>query len=166
MSYIDNNLMKDEQIIYRASTHWVVYLRTGITCAILHGYIIILYMSDFLHSLSMSGYIFVGFFVSIYATALLGLQYYIINNSEYVVTNKRLILKRGTIITKSVESILATCQGVSIKQSILGRALGYGTLIVTTGGVTSKFPYIADPVIFRNHINAQIDEAQTRKQTI
>lgn len=153
MSYIDKNLMKDEQIIYRASIHWSVYLWTFIWT------ILCVYIS--LVHRNLLGVLF-GFLaiVSLCQAVLYK------KTSEYVVTNKRLILKRGIISRKSVESMLTKCEGVLLEQSILGRVLGYGTLIVTTGGVTTKFPKIKDPVIFRNYINYQIDEVQAHKPSI
>lgn len=33
---------------------------------------------------------------------------------------------------------------------------GFGTITVTTGGVTSSYPFIADPLAFRREINMQI----------
>ena len=78
-------------------------------------------------------------------------------SSEYALTNKRLIMKSGIIARRTVELMLTKCEGVSIDQSIMGRLLGYGTLLATTGGATNKFRKIADPVVFRNRINEQTD---------
>lgn len=83
--------------------------------------------------------------------------------SEFAVTNKRLILKEGLIARNTVELMLTKCEGVALDQGILGRILGYGTLITTTGGATNKFRKIKDPIIFRNYINSQVDEAQKSK---
>ena len=154
MSYIDKNLMKDEQIIYRASIHWSVYLWTFIWT------ILCVYIS--LVHRNLLGVLFGFLAVVSLCQAVLYKK-----TSEYVVTNKRLILKRGIISRKSVESMLTKCEVVSLEQSILGRVLGYGSLIVSTGGgVPSKFQNIKDPVIFRNYINYQIDEAQAHKPSI
>ena len=77
--------------------------------------------------------------------------------SEFMLTNKRVVLRQGIISRKTVEILLAKCEGVSVDQSILGRILGYGTLVVTTGGVTSRFEYVNRPVSFRNQVNEEID---------
>jgi len=76
--------------------------------------------------------------------------------SAYAVTNKRVVLKTGVISRKAVDLVLAKCEGLHIKQSVLGRIFGFGTITVTTGGVTSSYPYIADPLAFRREINTQI----------
>lgn len=38
----------------------------------------------------------------------------------------------------------------------MGRILGFGSIVVTTGGATNRFNFIANPMKFRNEINAQI----------
>lgn len=55
--------------------------------------------------------------------------------SSYAVTNKRVVLKTGVISRKVVDLVLAKCEGLHIKQSVLGRIFGFETITVTTGGV-------------------------------
>ena len=75
---------------------------------------------------------------------------------KYLLTNKRLILKRGIIKRNSLDLILRRCEGVSISQSIMGRILDYGTVIVSTGEVSNSFSHIENPVKFSSMINQQI----------
>lgn len=42
---------------------------------------------------------------------------------------------------------------------------GFGTIIVTTGGVTNTYPYIASPLLFRKAINEEIDNMNKEKGT-
>ena len=53
--------------------------------------------------------------------------------------------------------MLRKCEGIQVEQSILGRILNYGTLLVTTGEVTNQYKMIKDPVTFSTRINEQID---------
>ena len=76
--------------------------------------------------------------------------------SAYAVTNKRVVLKTGVISRRAVDLVLAKCEGLHINQSILGRIFGFGTITVTTGGVASSYPFIANPLAFRREINMQI----------
>ena len=76
--------------------------------------------------------------------------------SSYAVTNKRVILKTGVISRRAVDLVLAKCEGLHIKQSVLGRIFNFGTITVTTGGASSSYPYIANPLAFRREINTQI----------
>lgn len=76
--------------------------------------------------------------------------------TEYVVTNKKVILKSGILSRDALELVLNKCEGIRINQSLMGRMLGFGSIVVTTGGVTNKFDFITNPIKFRNEINAQI----------
>ena len=76
--------------------------------------------------------------------------------AEYVVTNKKVILKSGILNRDALELVLNKCEGIRINQSLMGRMLGFGSIVVTTGGVTNKFDFITNPIKFRNEINAQI----------
>ncbi|WP_234394685.1 PH domain-containing protein [Porphyromonas cangingivalis] len=67
-----------------------------------------------------------------------------------------MVLKTGVISRKAVNLVLAKCEGLHIKQSVLGWIFGFGRITVTTGGVTSSYPYIADPLASRREINTQI----------
>ena len=157
MGYIDNNLMKGEEVVYKASLHWAIYIPTALW----------LLLGILMVAISVGGeessvmVIAIIFFVF----AVFALIKAIIANvtSEFAVTNKRLILKEGLIDRNTVELMLTKCEGVALDQGILGRILGYGTLITTTGGATNKFRKIKDPIIFRNYINSQVDEAQKSK---
>ena len=153
MGYIERNLMAGEEVIYRAKLHWIIYMKAIVwfvlaivACAALAG----------------ADYFIVGgvcLAISLYSlfSALLA-QW----GSDYVVTNKRVILKTGIISRSTVELMLTKCEGVSADQNILGRILNYGTLITTTGGVTNRFKQIEKPIVFKNHINDQIDRVQRK----
>ena len=76
---------------------------------------------------------------------------------RYVVTNRRLIFKRGIIRRRSHELLLRKCEGVQTEQSIMGRLLGFGSVTVTTGEVTNTYDYIRNPMRFSTMINQMID---------
>jgi uncharacterized membrane protein YdbT with pleckstrin-like domain len=45
---------------------------------------------------------------------------------------------------------LSKIESVNVNQGILGRMLGYGTIVVVgTGGTNEPFAYITDPLTFR-----------------
>jgi len=69
---------------------------------------------------------------------------------EFVITNKRVIIKTGLIRRRTVELNLTKIESVNVDQSILGRILGFGSLqIVGTGGTKEIFPNINKPLTFR-----------------
>ena len=53
---------------------------------------------------------------------------------------------------------LAKAETIEVKQGILGRILGYGTVIVTgTGSSYVAFKTVADPLKVKRHIDAELD---------
>jgi uncharacterized membrane protein YdbT with pleckstrin-like domain len=76
--------------------------------------------------------------------------------TEYAVTNKRVVLKTGIVGRKALDLVLAKCEELQIKQSIWGRLFGFGAITVTTGGATNSYPFITNPLRFKQEINSQI----------
>lgn len=71
-------------------------------------------------------------------------------SSEFAVTNKRVIVKVGMISRRTLEMNLSKIETVNVNQSLLGRLLGYGTIVVIgTGGTREAFDRIAQPMVFR-----------------
>lgn len=70
--------------------------------------------------------------------------------SEYVITNRRIIIKVGLIARNTLEMNLSKIESVNVNQSILGRILGFGSItVIGTGGTQESFSGIANPMAFR-----------------
>ena len=62
---------------------------------------------------------------------------------EFVITNKRVIVKKGLIAIWTLEMNLQKIETVNVQQSIPGRIFGYGCLtLIGTGGTREKFKLI------------------------
>ena len=86
----------------------------------------------------------IGFFTLFIAPALKRWS------DEFVITNKRVIIKTGIFSRNTFEMNLNKIESVNVDQSIFGRMLGYGTItIIGTGGTRESFPDIAKAVEFR-----------------
>jgi uncharacterized membrane protein YdbT with pleckstrin-like domain len=147
MGYIANNLMKEERLILQTRIHWIVFL----TPAILTFPTLMLLTNS-----ARSGGTFA--FILTLATALLWvnsiLKYF---TAEFAVTNKRIIAKKGLVSTSTNEILVSKIEAVNIEQSILGRILGYGSVIVTgSGGTKEPFYNIKNPTVFRNCVQEQV----------
>jgi len=81
----------------------------------------------------------------------LGLYPYIqTKTDEFVVTSKRIIIKKGLIAYYTLEMNLSRVETVHVEQSLLGRLLGYGCItIVGTGGTKERFIELKHPIQFR-----------------
>lgn len=94
------------------------------------------------------------------------LWYIVINNGKrFLLTNKRIILKTGIIMRNSKELMLRKCESINVRQSIMGRILGYGDVIVSTGEEKDVFKYVRNPMSFSTKINEQIDKVSSTAST-
>ena len=65
--------------------------------------------------------------------------------SEFAVTNRRVIIKVGLVSRRTVELNLEKVESIGVEQTVLGRMLGYGTIVDREGHpVTPKTPPITE----------------------
>ncbi len=78
--------------------------------------------------------------------------------TEYTVTNQRLISKTGWISRRTTETFLAKVVGIWLRQDVIGRILGYGTVVVSAEGEQRNyFRTIAGPVEFVKAVQKEIE---------
>lgn len=143
MGYIDQNLMPGEKITYRAKLHWGIFITPG--GLLLFGVLISI------------GDAAPGTLVMLAGFVIFLLRVTRVATSEFAVTNKRVVMKTGFIRRDSLELFLAKVEGIGVNQSMLGRALDYGTIIITgTGGMRTPFKGIAAPMEFRDWVYAHL----------
>ncbi len=154
MSYIEKNLMPGENIVYRAKLHWIVFLWPIIWLVVA----LLLFSSG---GDTANG--FGGLFILI--AILTGIASFInYLTSEFGITTKRVIAKVGFIRRKSIEVLLTKVEGIQVNQGILGRILGYGSIVVSgTGGTKDPFHKISNPLEFRKKAQEQIATVQESK---
>lgn len=69
---------------------------------------------------------------------------------EYIVSSKRVIIKRGILVHNSQEISLNRIESIQVEQSLLGRILGFGNItILGTGGTRESISSIKAPQQFR-----------------
>ncbi|MEO0128550.1 MAG: PH domain-containing protein [candidate division WOR-3 bacterium] len=157
MSYIDDNLMSGEHIIYRAKLHWVVFGIPIIFAVIIAVITLVLFFAGG-DTIAM-GYVFL-FFLLI-AIIWVVSSFISFKTSEFGVTSKRVLVKVGWIRRNSLEILLAKIEGIQANQGILGRILNYGTIVIKgTGGTSNPFHKIEAPFEFRKKVQEQIDLIQ------
>jgi uncharacterized membrane protein YdbT with pleckstrin-like domain len=70
--------------------------------------------------------------------------------SEFVITNRRVVIKTGFIARSTFEMNLSKIESVNVDQSVMGRLFNYGTItIIGTGGTWETFHNISKPLEFR-----------------
>ncbi len=78
--------------------------------------------------------------------------------TEIAVTDRRIIHKRGFITRHTEETNMDKVASVDVDQSILGRMLDYGSIVIHgTGGrqAIERLDQIARPIALRNAIDAK-----------
>ncbi|MCS6880467.1 MAG: PH domain-containing protein [Oscillochloridaceae bacterium] len=162
MGYIQDNLMPNEKILFTARVHPAVFLPSVFSFIASIGF--------FAYALStgsqgdvasglLAGILLlttVGFFLY---SILLGIQaLVIILTTEFAVTNRRVIAKRGFIRRHTLEILLPKVESISVNQNLLGRLLNFGTVTVTgTGGTRESFGVIVEPVEVRKRVTHIIE---------
>lgn len=158
MSYISKTLLPEEKILYQTGPHYIVLASMVTWLAI-----IILFLFSKKPDLKIAFFPLAINHISFYLLMVLGAFHsmkalIIYNFSDYVITNKRIIMKTGFISRQSLETFLERIEGIFVEQSILGRILGYGSVTVGgVGGTQNKFNYIENPIEFRNNVQLHID---------
>lgn len=72
---------------------------------------------------------------------------------RYVLTNQRVVLKKGILFMKTIEMSLNQIESVTMHQSIFEKLLGYGKVtLVGTGGAKYYLDGIAKPLEFKKRL--------------
>lgn len=150
MKFLTTYLQPGEEVRYRVKIHIFLFLQPAILLGI--GYMC------YLDSVSITHYL--GVTLLFLGLVLLVQRVFVKIGSIYAVTNRRVIIKTGVISRRTVELVLAKCEGIQVTQDILGRIFGYGSIVVTTGGATNCYYYVANPFRFKRAINMQIASFQ------
>jgi uncharacterized membrane protein YdbT with pleckstrin-like domain len=157
MSYIEKNLLPDEQITYRAKLHWIIYAPA--VMLLVPGILLIVLGAVRHHTTALLVFGIVIVVVSLFLALPAWIRQ---KTSEFGVTNKRVLIKIGFIRRHSLEILLQKVEGIGVDQGIPGRVFSYGTIVVTgTGGTRESFAKIADPLAFRRHIQERISAMST-----
>ncbi len=148
MRYIDHILQPGEKVMHSTTIHWIVYL-PGIAMLVIAAIAAALsHATAFL--LPVAG------ICAVVALLLLFGAWFRRWTTEIDVTDRRIVYKRGFIRRHTVEMNMDKVESVDVDQSIMGRLLNYGDVIVRGVGVGLEPLYNVDaPLEFRNHVTAR-----------
>jgi uncharacterized membrane protein YdbT with pleckstrin-like domain len=75
--------------------------------------------------------------------------------TEIVVTDRRVLFKTGVFGRRTAEMNISKIETVDVFQGVIGRVLGFGTVLVRgTGSGLEPLARVADPIALRNAILA------------
>lgn len=163
MSYIKENLLPNEKILFSAQVNPTVFIPATFSFISMI-FFIILYLIMKKSVFEISNIILAILFF--FFTIRMGIEAAVmIFSTEFAITNRRIIAKSGFIHTNTLEILLSKIESINLHQNILGKWMNFGTITITgTGGTKGSFKAIIDPVKVRAKINQIIEHyAQVEK---
>jgi uncharacterized membrane protein YdbT with pleckstrin-like domain len=155
MSYVRSVLQPNEKILIIGKLHWILYVPALLALMVVITLAVAKYRFEdgltlhylFLVAIALFGGITVVCFVRAWFVRWI---------TEFAVTDRRVIYKRGFISRHSVEMNLDKIESVDVDQSLLGRLFNYGTIhVLGTGQGIESLRLISAPLALRNAITAK-----------
>jgi uncharacterized membrane protein YdbT with pleckstrin-like domain len=155
---ITDNLIADEQVVFRSEKHWLAPIRDSVWAAVM---IVVAFLLGWI-SPDSSGGLFgaVGRLLDLVRTVLFigGIGWIVYNiivwrTAEFGVTTFRVLRYEGLIQRRASETLLSAISDVRLDVGLVGKALGYGDLrILTYSGEAGadRFATITRAGEFRN----------------
>lgn len=147
MSYVESVLAPGERVVHRAAvSHWMfaVSYFVGVLCIIGAGAAVYFDRSR-------------GPLIAAVAT-IVGLAFIVValvrrGTTELVLTDRRIIAKRGFIARATVEMNLSKVESLHVNQGLFGRLLDYGDVtVVGTGSSLEPLRCICGPLELRRKL--------------
>ena len=117
MSYVDGNLLPDEQVVFRTRLHWKILIGP-----LLFAIVTLLPVGWLLMQGTWNNLVLIAPAIGllVLVTALIRRQ-----SSDFAVTNKRVMMKTGVFSARSVELLLSKVEAIAVNQSLGGRLFNY-----------------------------------------
>jgi uncharacterized membrane protein YdbT with pleckstrin-like domain len=147
MGYVEKNLLPNERVIVKGEHHVAAFI--GPAALLILGIALIT----------------AGEFVAVIGVLLLLVSFWRLIRtaiefvtSEMALTDKRMIGKSGLIRRDSLDVRNAFVTGLTVNQSIFGRILDYGTVVIKGRGGDVGFKYIKQPQKLRNTVQSYLGD--------
>jgi uncharacterized membrane protein YdbT with pleckstrin-like domain len=172
LSYVEKNLVAGEALLYQTRHHWIVLLGPLLVSLLLGipglGLLVESIATKSGNSqasgstgISAGGMAIIGLILLVAAIGTFAYGIAKRNATEMAVTNKRVLIKTGMASRRTLDVILTRVESIGVEETVPGRMLGYGTVIVRgTGGTPETFVMIAHPQEFRRAVQEQTGREQ------
>lgn len=149
MSKIEKNLLPDEQILYRTRKHWIIFFAPAVWA-----------LAAVIFVFNSNPWVVMAAIAPAAAAVILGFGKWLdYITSEFVLTNKRVMMREGFFTRHTSELRLATVSNMNVDQSLIGQFFDYGTVITSPfGGKEDVFTEIAHPFEFQRQVQMQLDK--------
>jgi uncharacterized membrane protein YdbT with pleckstrin-like domain len=166
VSYVEQNLVPGETLLYQTRHHWIVLLGPAFLSLLLDlggvGLLVIAFSSKANDASGSAGsgkeaMIIGAILLLVIGTAILLYGMAKRNATEMAVTNKRVLIKTGMTSRRTLDLMLGRVESIGVEETMMGRMLGYGTVILRgTGGTPEPFVMIAHPQEFRRQVQEHV----------
>jgi uncharacterized membrane protein YdbT with pleckstrin-like domain len=152
MKYVTRVLQPGETVVYTTRLHWLIFLPAIVLLVVC---LALLIGSGFVGgdlptALRLLAALFGLLAISSWARAAIRRA-----TTELAVTDRRVIFKSGLFSRHTLEMNRSKVESVDVDQTLMGRLLGFGTIILRgSGGSLEPIRQIADPLSFRSQITA------------
>jgi len=155
MAYYTQVLQPDEKVLIVGQLHWSIYLRAVVMLAIAVAMLVATFWVPTgdpnwqYYAQIAAGVVFVLGLLLLFAAWVRR------RATEIVVTDRRVIFKRGLLVRHTVEMNVSKIETVDVEQGLGGRIWGYGTLMIRgTGSGFEPLVGVGSPIAIRNAIVA------------
>ncbi len=169
--YVEKTLASGEEIVHRANFNWTYSFFPVMWFAIGAGALAMFFFIQF-----AAGVPFEELRVGWWSAGIAGLagtiilinHIIILVTTEIVVTSYRFVYKTGLLARHTQEVSLSKIEEITLEQSIWGRFLGYGKLVLRGTGVgVITLPDLDDPIRLRKIIeNAKSALRETQRRRV
>ena len=159
MRYLHSVLQPGETVLYDTKISWTTYIPGLLT--LIAAIVVYFALQGLVPSPAWVAQ-GVGLILLVVALYLLFREWFERWTTEIVITNRRIILKRGFIRRDTAEMHMDKVESVDVNQSVFGRLLNYGDVTVRGTGAGLETLHLIDaPVEFRNHVKTHQQEETT-----
>jgi uncharacterized membrane protein YdbT with pleckstrin-like domain len=173
MSYVDRNLIPGEKVSYKTGLHWSVLIGPFLLGALfaIGALLLSIYAYSDKGAASNTSGASVPSEIILTSVGILSILAAITiisgivrrNSTEMAVTNKRVIVKTGILGRRTFELLLSQIESILVEENLIGRMLGFGTVIIRgTGSTLDPLRKIARPLEFRKQVQEHIEVYQQR----
>ncbi len=167
LSYVEKNLIAGETLLYQTRHHWIVLLGPALVSLLLGAPGLGLLVESIASKtgksqpsgnsgISAGGVAVIGLILLMAAAGTFAYGIAKRNATEMAVTNKRVLIKTGLASRRTLDVMLSRVESIGVEESLIGRLLSYGTVVVRgTGGTPEAFVMIDHPQEFRRAVQEQ-----------
>lgn len=155
MSYVSKVLQPGETLKYAGTVHWSIYIPAAFAAIVGLGGAAAYFHLSTPDAPSIVAILLVTYGVLV--TPITFVRAWLRRwTTEIAVTDRRIIVKHGLFARTTAEMNMDKVESIDVIQSVTGRLLNFGTVIVRgTGSSFEPIPRVEDPIGLRNCVTAR-----------